>query len=67
MKTIKSTKPYICPSLAAIFKPHRLPLAILLAMTGIQGVQAAEDEALEEIMVTGSRIRTTSALSNGSM
>lgn len=62
MKTIKSTKPYICPSLAAIFKPHRLPLAILLAMTGIQGVQAAEVEALEEIMVTGSRIRTTSGM-----
>lgn len=41
-------------------KAPRLSLAVLMALAGIQGIQAQEaDEALEEIVVTGSRIRTT--------
>lgn len=43
------------------FKLHRLPLAVLMAMAAVPAVQA-QDEELEEVMVTGSRIRTTSGM-----
>ncbi len=46
---------------SSLFKPQRLPLAVLMALASVQGVQA-QDEELEEVMVTGSRIRTTSGM-----
>ncbi len=53
IKTIPTrTSPFVS------LKTRRLSLAIFMAVATVQGVQA-QDEALEEITITGTRIRTT--------
>ena len=60
MKIINRTTPKTPPFVSR--KTQRLSLAVLMAIAA-QGVQAAEpDPELEEVMVTGSRIRTTSGM-----
>jgi iron complex outermembrane recepter protein len=61
MKPINRTSPKTPPLVS--LKAQRLSLAILMAIAAAQAVQAAEpDSELEEVMVTGSRIRTTSGM-----
>lgn len=63
MKIIKH-RTTLTPPLAFL-KTRRLTLAVLMATAATQGVQAQqqpEGEQLEEVTVTGSRIRTTSGM-----
>jgi iron complex outermembrane receptor protein len=63
MKIIKCRTAHTPPF--ASLKTHRLTFAVLMAMAAMPGVQAqpaAPDPELEEVTVTGSRIRTTSGM-----
>ncbi len=60
MKTINRTPTKTPPFVS---RKAQLSLAVLMSIAAAHGVQAAEpDEELEEVMVTGSRIRTTSGM-----